>query len=460
MPPERRYPVTGEHIVVVGAGIAGLSAAFRLQRAGFDVHVLESDAHVGGRMRTIERDGFRLDTNAQFLNTSYTEMIRLIRDAGLQDEIAPTSDVIGVVRDGQVHRLRNSSYLDKVRSRLLSNRGRLGMGRALLDSYRARRSLDYYDLSQARQYDTGSLHDYAIRRLGEEVLDYVVEPMSASAFLRPATDISPVGFLWTLPKFYSGSFFNSATGIGFVPTGLASQLRVTVGARVADVEEVRDGGALVTWVSRDDGTERTESAAGVVITVSGHQMLAMYPQLHPTQREVVSEMTFARAMTVHVALHRAPSEPSVLLSFPRSEHGLTSLTFHHNKAPGRAPKGKGLISGIWYEDWADKRWDLDDADITQEVIASLAAAVPGLIDEADIAFTNIERCDPAVMVAPPGVYHDLHRFQQSIRCDIPVQLAGDYFAVGTTNASLCSGELAAERTARRLGTTLGLGIPA
>ena len=43
---------TGERAVVVGAGIAGLSAGFRLKEAGFAVTVLEADDHVGGRMAT------------------------------------------------------------------------------------------------------------------------------------------------------------------------------------------------------------------------------------------------------------------------------------------------------------------------------------------------------------------------------------------------------------------------
>lgn len=78
---------------------------------------------------------------------------------------------------------------------------------------------------------------------------------------------------------------------------------MTLGARVTNVEEVPDGGVEVTWTAAEERTEQTESAVGAIITVSGHQMPAMYPQLHPTQREVVSAMSFARSMTVHVALH-------------------------------------------------------------------------------------------------------------------------------------------------------------
>ena len=67
-----------ERAVVVGAGIAGLTAAFRLKEAGFAVTVLEADDHVGGRMASIERDGFLMDTAAAILPTTYTQMVKLI----------------------------------------------------------------------------------------------------------------------------------------------------------------------------------------------------------------------------------------------------------------------------------------------------------------------------------------------------------------------------------------------
>ena len=58
-------------VVVVGAGLAGLSAAVRLQAAGCDVHVLESSDSVGGRLRTERVDGFVVDRGFQVLNTGY-----------------------------------------------------------------------------------------------------------------------------------------------------------------------------------------------------------------------------------------------------------------------------------------------------------------------------------------------------------------------------------------------------
>ncbi|MER6085971.1 FAD-dependent oxidoreductase, partial [Streptomyces sp. NPDC001833] len=95
-------PAYQADVVVVGAGIAGLSAAHRLNSAGVTTAVLEAAPYVGGRMSTEKVDGFRLDRIGQLLSTSYPEL-RLAPglDALVLRRYAP-----GVLlhRDGRRHR--------------------------------------------------------------------------------------------------------------------------------------------------------------------------------------------------------------------------------------------------------------------------------------------------------------------------------------------------------------------
>jgi glycine/D-amino acid oxidase-like deaminating enzyme len=47
-------------VIVVGGGVSGLGAAFRLQGCGFDVTVLEASSEVGGKAAALRRDGFTI----------------------------------------------------------------------------------------------------------------------------------------------------------------------------------------------------------------------------------------------------------------------------------------------------------------------------------------------------------------------------------------------------------------
>jgi phytoene dehydrogenase-like protein len=64
-------------VIVVGAGLTGLSAACELSRAGLSVLVFEKSDHVGGRMSTHEVGGFKLDHGFQVLLTAYPEVKKL-----------------------------------------------------------------------------------------------------------------------------------------------------------------------------------------------------------------------------------------------------------------------------------------------------------------------------------------------------------------------------------------------
>lgn len=70
-------------VVIVGAGLAGLSCARTLAAAGRSVAVLEASDGVGGRVRTDVVDGFRLDRGFQILLTAYPEVARQLDVAAL-----------------------------------------------------------------------------------------------------------------------------------------------------------------------------------------------------------------------------------------------------------------------------------------------------------------------------------------------------------------------------------------
>ncbi len=87
-------------VLVAGAGLAGLSAAWHLTRAGLEVVLLEAGDDVGGRVRTDEVDGLLLDRGFQLYNPAYPEPRRLL-DSRALDLRAYDAGVVVTVGEGR-----------------------------------------------------------------------------------------------------------------------------------------------------------------------------------------------------------------------------------------------------------------------------------------------------------------------------------------------------------------------
>ena len=76
-------------VVILGAGVAGLTAAYRLgQHGGVEVILLERDGEPGGRVRTRTLpDDFHVDDSAQFLCANYRKTMKLVREIGVADQL-------------------------------------------------------------------------------------------------------------------------------------------------------------------------------------------------------------------------------------------------------------------------------------------------------------------------------------------------------------------------------------
>lgn len=430
-------------VAIIGAGIAGLAAAFRLQQSGCGVKVFEAADRVGGRMWTIERDGYRLDTGAMVISAGYHRLLALADDAGLSDELIPASSDMGFLKHGNVHRIRTNHPLDIFQAGLLSKRDLFALSKIGLDLLLAWRHLETDDLSKCLYLDQESLREYVLRKgLSRAAIDHIIESLSMALWFEPSDKMSKLAFMWAIRRVFGGGFLNSINGMGFLPAGLARQLDVSLNTPVDEVSK----SANTVEVSWNGGTRKFDAA---VIALPLPQVPSIFPQLNSEGKQLAGSLDYASSMHVHFGLAKAPREPSSMIYSNPAEHGGLGVTFlDHNKVPGRAPEGKGVLTAYFLQEWCKQNWDLEDTVVAGLAEKILNKAYPGFL--ASTEMTHVTRRPICVVINKTGLVEAQVKFEKACDPTSRIQLASDYFSCSSTESSLAKGEDAA----RRIGSIL------
>ena len=157
-------------VAVLGAGVAGLAAAARLQTLGATPTVFEATGRVGGAVQTLQRDGYQVDVGANSMQVKPPLVAEILEHLGLADEIvaaAPDARSRYVVRDGRPVALP-SGPKGLLTTPLFSRRARL---RAATEPFR-----------RGRPQPDESVAAFVRRRFGAEVADFAVDPFVAGVF--------------------------------------------------------------------------------------------------------------------------------------------------------------------------------------------------------------------------------------------------------------------------------------
>ena len=160
------------HVGVIGAGIAGLTAAHHLQQhSPHTVSVLEATSHVGGVIRSERTEGYLIEHGPNSLRASSEALGQTIMDLGLMDSVVKANSEAAtryVVRDGVPVALP-LSVSDFVTTPLFSARAKW---RLLREPFVSRSASD----------EEESVASFVRRRLGPEILDYAVAPFVGGVF--------------------------------------------------------------------------------------------------------------------------------------------------------------------------------------------------------------------------------------------------------------------------------------
>ena len=228
-------------VIVVGAGVAGLACARRLTRGGFRVVVLEASDGVGGRVRTDEVDGFRLDRGFQVLPTAYPEA-RAILDFDRLD--LRSFERGAVVRHGGKFR----TVADPRRAPLTAIRGLASGAVQPADALALGRLLTRQgpETTAAKAIRAAGLSDAGLRLL---------TPFLRGIFLEQGLVTSSAFLEFILDTFSTGPAAVPARGMGEIATQLADGLDVRLGSRVDDLDSLDARAVVVATAGVLDGDE-------------------------------------------------------------------------------------------------------------------------------------------------------------------------------------------------------------
>ena len=176
-------------IVVIGAGISGLTTAYLLSKKDFDVKILEKKEKVGGSIESVIENSFLFDRGPNSALETTPVIAQLVQELKLESELLYASKLANkryILRNNQLHALPMSPP-GLIKTKLFSGKAKL---RLLAEPFIGRSNDGYYQ----------SLAEFVKRRLGQEFLDYAINPFVAGVYAGRPEDLSVKS---AFPKLYA-----------------------------------------------------------------------------------------------------------------------------------------------------------------------------------------------------------------------------------------------------------------
>ncbi|MFI5306923.1 MAG: protoporphyrinogen/coproporphyrinogen oxidase [Polyangiales bacterium] len=432
-------------IAVVGAGIAGLTAAFRLQQAGHRVQVFEAATHPGGRMWSERIGGFELDLGVHMLLAHYDRTRALIEELGLSDQWFELQAAAGgVLHDHELASFSPKRAFDVLRFHGIHLRARVRLFVELARSLRFADELDFFDLSVGGDdFDREDCDSFARRRMGDEATDYVVDSFIRTFHFHGARRMSLKYFealaalLLTRGEF---RMFSLRGHMRALPEALAARLAVEYGAPVESVATLASGGVQLQL--RASTAPAIYDAAVVATTAEAARELLRTPSV--AQRELLahasSSSTAVCSFAVPIAV--AGNFEGIWIPFVESE---VISAVSNETCKGSFDATRCVFSVFLHEEAAALWLERSDEEVTRVVGAELIALFPRYAGQLEALF--VQRWPQALPIYGVGQVTRVRAFWQQGQGDGGVWLCGDYLNHPWVEGAVRCGEKVAARLA-------------
>jgi phytoene dehydrogenase-like protein len=327
-----------QDVLVVGAGLAGLSCARRLHEQGIRFLLIEASDGVGGRIRTDDVDGFKLDRGFQVFLTSYPEARAILDYDGL--DLKPFLSGAIVRFAGQFHELADpwrrplaslrsvSTPIGTFADKLRVARFRTNCLRGSVDDCFRGPEMTALELLQANGFT-------------DSIIERFYRPFLGGIFLDPELKTSSRMLHFVFRMFSLGSACLPAMGMQAIPTQIAQRLpedRIRLNARVASVEP-----GIVTL---DSGERLT--APSIVIAVEGPAAVKLLGQRLPGANGLGDDEVASNAGQGTTCLYFSAPEPPIkrpiLILNGEGRGPINNLCMPTLVSPSYGPGNRALVS--------------------------------------------------------------------------------------------------------------------
>ena len=428
-------------VVVIGGGIAGLSAAWALRDR--DVVVLEASDRVGGRIRSERRGRYWLNFGAHVFGGAGTPTDRLLCETGVEAVDVP-GVLAGVSLEG---RLVAGGRIETYPLRLpLSARDRLAFART---GIRLRLGVARYD----RIVRTGD-QERVLAYLGDRTFaDWLGSvPPAVDAILRPTIQRSSgepeelaagygIGYFHLVWDRSGGLARNILGGPATLPESIAVALGERVKLRSPAEEIVTDGdGVHVAYAGGE------LSARFAVVATQAHVTQALLPGLPEDVRMALGEIVYGPyVLAAFLTNEPGPTPWDSLYAVATARRSFNMLFNMANvlRRGAREPGGSLMVySGA---SLGRELWGLDDTRVVETYLRDLDEVLPGA--RRLVAETVVHRWEHGLPYVRPG----RHRIQRALERPLGnIFLAGDYLGTRYTDTAIRTGLAAAANIAQQL----------
>ncbi|GGF03738.1 protoporphyrinogen/coproporphyrinogen oxidase [Hymenobacter cavernae] len=412
--------ISSDPVVVIGAGMAGLTCANYLHRAGRAVVVLEAADAVGGRVRTdVTPDGFRLDRGFQILLTRYPEVQRLL-DYGALNLKTFRSGAVTRLPDGTQTTLQNPLRQPSAAfSALASPIGSLS-DKFLIAKFA--QHLSYRTSEQLLAHPSTDTLTF-LREYGwsEHIIDNFFRPFFGGIYLDRNLSTASNFFEFVFQQFVIGEAAVPALGMQQIPEQLAARLPTGTVRLNTPVEALKG-----LQVRLREG--EILAASAVVVATDGDSARTFLPQLAHAPAT-----TWRRTTCTYFAADHSPGRGDQLLRLNAASEAMAhNVAFLSDVAPDYAPADRTLISVNTHGPHG-----LSEAEL-------LARLQPELVSWFGPEATQWQHLRTYQIDHALPVYTAGQPVQQSLKLDEDLYRCGDSASYPSLNAAIATGRQVAE----------------